>query len=100
MRVYVAGPYGDSNPKEVIAQNVRNADAVGRSLMAVGHEVYIPHTMSWGWEDDVRLSRSDFFRLDKSFLDHWAEGIVRLPGHSRGADWEMEYAASIGLAIL
>ena len=26
MRIFIAGPYGDHNPKEVIAENVRKAD--------------------------------------------------------------------------
>ena len=36
MRIYVAGPYGDTQPKDVIAENVRRADAVGRDLLRRG----------------------------------------------------------------
>lgn len=100
MRIFIAGPYGDHNPKEVIAANVAKADKVARNLMAMGHQVYVPHKMSWGWEDDWRLTREQFLELDRSFLKYWAEAIYRIPGESKGADGEMEYAYSLGLLIV
>ena len=100
MRVFIAGPYGDHNTKEVIAENVRKADEVARNLMAQGHEVYCPHKMSWGWEDDKRLTREQFLALDRSYLVHWAEAIIRLSGYSKGADSEMELAEELGLVII
>ena len=100
MRVYIAGPYGDRNPKDVIAENVARADAVARELMAQGHLVYCPQKMSHHWEDDDRLTLDMFMRLDDSFLTHWAEAIIRVPGESKGADWEMARAEQLGLAVL
>lgn len=100
MRVFISGPYGDHNPKDVIAANVARADKVARDLMAQGHQVYCPHKMTWGWEDDPRLSRKDYLELDKSFLRHWAEAIIRMPGESPGADGEMEEAKQLGLIVL
>ena len=97
MRVFIAGPYGDSNPPEVIRANVLRADQVARDLMAQGHQVYCPHTMSWGWERDKRLTRQQYLELDKSFLRYWAEAIYRIPGDSPGADGEMAYAKELGL---
>ncbi len=99
MRIFIAGPYGDYNPKHVIAQNVANADAVGRDLVAMGHQVYIPHKMTWGWEDDVRLTRDDYLRLDNSFLELWAEAIFRLLGESPGADHEVSLARILGKPV-
>ncbi len=95
----MSGPYGDHNLKAVIAQNVANADKVARDLMAQGHQVYCPHKMSWGWEDDSRLTREQFLELDNSYLLHWAEAIYRLPGESPGADSEMLLALRLGLAL-
>ena len=100
MRVFIAGPYGDHNPKDVIARNVARADLVARDLLAQGHQVYCPHKMSWGWEDDARLTREQFLALDKSFLEHWAEAIVRIPGVSPGADGEMARARELGLIVI
>ena len=100
MRVFIAGPYGDHNPPEIISANVARADAVARDLMAQGHMVYVPHKMSWGWERDSRLTRDQFIALDNSYLELWAEAIVRILGHSPGADAEMEYARRLGRTVL
>ena len=100
MRIFIAGPYGDHNSKEVIAENVKQADKVARDLMAKGHQVYCPHKMSWGWEDDPRLTREQFLALDKTFLELWAEAIYRIDGDSPGADGEMKIARELRLTIL
>ena len=100
MRIFVAGPYGDHNPKEIITANVARADKVARDLMAQGHQVYCPHKASWGWEDDPRLTREQYLELDRSFLRYWAEGIIRIPGDSPGADGEMTLATWLGLQVL
>ena len=100
MRVFIAGPYGDRNPKAVIAQNVAIANHVARDLMASGHQVFCPHTMSWGWEDDTRLNEDQFKALDMTFLRLWAEAIIRIPGRSGGADAEMNEARRLGLVEL
>ncbi len=99
MRIFVAGPYGDHNPKDILAQNVARADQVARDLMARGHQVYCPHKMSHGWEDDIRFGREEALALDKSFILHWAEALYRLPGQSPGADGEVEMAESLGLPV-
>lgn len=100
MRIYIAGPYGEHKPKDVIAENVRRADAVGRVLLAQGHQVFVPHKMTHNWEDDPLLNLVMFMRLDDSFLTHWAEGIVRIPGRSPGSDWEMARAEQLGLVVI
>jgi hypothetical protein len=99
MRIFIAGPYGDHNPKDVIAQNVARADAAARLLMSQGHEVCCVHKMSWGWEDDPRITRDQCIKLDNGLLEHWAEAIYRIPGESPGADAEIALAESLGLRI-
>ena len=99
MRLFIAGPYGDHNPKDVIRDNVQRANAVARQLMSEGNQIFCPHTMSWGWEDDPRLSRNDFLELDKSFLTYWAAGVVRIPGESPGADEEVNLAYLLGIPV-
>jgi len=100
MRIFIAGPYGDHNPKDIIAANVIKSDKLARDLMAQGHQVYCPHKMSWGWEDDSRLTREQFLALDRSYLHYWAEAIIRIPGVSPGADGEMRLAKTLGVQIL
>lgn len=100
MRVYIAGPYGDTNPEEVIAANVRRADRVARAFMRLGDSVYVPHKMSWGWEKDTELKRYDFLHLDETFLRYWATAIYQIPGVSSGADYETTRARELGLRVL
>jgi len=99
LRLYIAGPYGDKNPKDTIRENVKRADDWARHLVTIGHQVYCPHKMSWGWEDDAKLNGLLFQTLDVSFLEHWAEGLVRLPGVSKGSDFEVVTATQLGLPV-
>lgn len=94
-RIYVAGPYGDHNPKEIIQQNVDNADAVSRELLKRGHLPFCPHKMTHHWEDDGGLVLDDFMRLDFSMIRTWADCLLRLPGDSKGSDAEVEFALSL-----
>lgn len=100
MRIFVAGPWGDyvGTLPEIIMENIRAADEVGKRLVHEGHEVYIPHTMCKSWSGQFTVD--EMRRLDKSFLDHWAEAIYRIPGKSLGADQEVAYATWLGLRIL
>jgi hypothetical protein len=100
MRVFIAGPYGDDNPKEVIRRNVEQADEVARTLMAMGHQVFVPQKMCQGWEDDTRLCRELFIDLCNSFIRAWAEAIFRIPGESPGADAEVRLGRLLGLQII
>lgn len=99
MRIFVSGPYGDHNPPEVIARNVAEADRIARELVWMGHEVYCPHTMQHGWERDRRLSYEDFMRVDKSFMQCWAQATYRLPGESEGSELEEAWARYLGLPV-
>ncbi|KKL55433.1 hypothetical protein LCGC14_2255480 [marine sediment metagenome] len=99
MRIFVAGPIGDTNPQDVIDRNVAIADEVGRDLLHMGHQVFIPHTMTYNWQKDMRLTRDQILELDKSFIVHWAEALYRIPGHSIGAEGEVALARALGLPI-
>lgn len=99
MRIFIAGPCVDTTPKDVIAKNVAIADQWARRFMSLGHQVYCPHKMSQGWEDDKTLTQEQFLELDKSFLRHWAQSIFRIPGESPGADGEVALAKELKLPI-
>ncbi len=100
MRIFVAGPLGDHNPPDVIAANTDRADQLARDLMALGNQVYCPHSHSRDWGKDKRLTTEQFYALDKTFLMFWAEAIVRIPGESKGADGEMKLAMVLGLHVV
>lgn len=99
MRIFVAGPWGDyaGVAPEIVERNIQIADSVGQDLVHMGHEAYIPHTMCKSWSGKFDLE--DMIRLDMSFLNHWAQAIVRIPGHSHGADAEVERAKELGLVV-
>jgi len=97
MRIYVAGPYGDSNLKHIIARNVAAADAIGRELALLGHTPYIPHKTTWGWEDDPRITYDDCICIDLEWLG-LCDALFFL-GPSPGANLELEVAVRCGKRI-
>ena len=100
MRIFVAGPWGDfsGESSEIIEANIYIADITGQGLVREGHEVYIPHTMCRTWSG--KFPMEDMQRLDRSFLEHWAEAIYRISGNSGGADAEVAFAKELGLKVL
>ncbi len=99
MRIFVAGPWGDYSRKDPweVAANVAKANWVGQQLLHLGHEVYVPHTMCAGWA--TTFPKSQMLSLDRSFLEHWAEALFRIPGYSEGADKEAEIARLCRLSV-
>jgi len=97
MRIFIAGPYGDQNPKEVIAENVRKADEAARELVSMGLTPYCPHTMSWGWEDDERLDPREYYRMDKDWMSVCHALLFLAP--SPGANRERQMAYELGLRV-
>ena len=98
MRIYIAGPYGDENTEEIIAKNVSIAEQTAIELIFLGHEVYCPH-ISCHWAKDQRITLEDCIRVDKTFIDHWAEALIRIRGRSFGSDLEVKRAIERGLTI-
>ena len=97
LRIFVAGPYGDNEPSEIIIKNIQTASDVGKSLALKGHFPFIPHTMLQGWEKDKRFSTDTFKNIDFEWLDYCDALFLVAP--SPGADVEMEIAKRKGLQI-
>ena len=97
MKIYIAGPYGDSNPKDIIAENVARADAIGRAIVKLGHTPYIPHKQTWHWEDDPELNSDDFMRVDLEWLRVCDALFFIAP--SDGALCELQLALELGKQI-
>jgi hypothetical protein len=97
LRIFVAGPYGDNEPPEVIEQNVRNAESVGKQLALKGHFPFIPHTMLHGWETDKRFTVDHFKSIDFRWLD-FCDALYFI-AHSAGTDAEVDYAVQKGLTV-
>lgn len=94
MRIYIASAY----TKGDVAINVRNVILVADELVRRGHIPFIPHlTHFWHL---VSPKEVDFwYEYDNSFLDIWAEGLLRLDNMSTGADNEVARARRLGIPI-
>lgn len=94
MRVYIASAYTNGD----VAINVRNVILVADKLVKRGHIPYIPHLTHF-WHLLSPKEIEFWYNYDNSFIDHWAECILRLENSSVGADAEVVRARTIGLPI-
>jgi hypothetical protein len=97
LRIFVAGPYGDHQPKEIIESNVEKAREVGKQLALMGHFPFIPHTMLHGWETDDRFTIQHFKSIDFNWLEFCDALYFIAP--SPGANIELAIASKKGLQI-
>ena len=93
MYIYIAGPYTGGAPDG----NLRAAADAAEAIHEKGHTPFIPHTsFLWGivHEHDYE------FWMDWCFewLDT-CDALLRLDGHSPGADREVEYAKEHGIDV-
>jgi hypothetical protein len=91
--IYIAGPY--SNEDTVL--NVRNAVLVAEELVKLELIPYIPHlTMFWHL---IAPHEYEFWlNYDLNWLSK-CDVLLRLPGESKGADAEVEYAQEHGIPV-
>jgi hypothetical protein len=93
VRVYIAGPYthGDT------ADHVRAAIVAGMDLVQAGHVPFIPHLYHFAHMISP-MSYEHWMLLDLRWLET-CHVVLRLPGHSPGADREVEFAKTRGMPI-
>lgn len=85
-RVYVAGPISIGDQ----AVNVRNAILAASELLRRGYAPYCPHLTHY-WQTVRPHSYETWIALDFEWLP-LCDLAVRLPGESKGADREVEFA--------
>lgn len=94
MRVYIAGAYTRGD----VAVNIHNAILVADHLVKRGHIPYIPHLTHF-WHllspKEIRF----WYKYDNSFLDYWAQAVLRLDNESIGADAEVKRARALDLPV-
>ena len=91
LRIYVSGPYSIDPDKWVPIANL-----IGHWLMAEGHLVFVPHTMTHDWPG---LEYEDYMRVDLDIVDRWANTLFYI-SPSPGADRELALAIEKGHMII
>ena|SRR5688572_3123041 len=92
-RVYVAGPYTQGD----IAVNVRNAYQAATWLADLDFAPFVPHHTHF-WHMLFPRPYESWLKLDLEFLA-CCDAMLRLPGHSEGADAEVSAAESLGIPV-
>lgn len=91
-RIYVAGPYS-ANPEECTYKAMAAAD----QLLRLGFASFLPHLTLW-WEPRYPRHYETWMAWDFAWLAQ-CEALLRLPGHSPGADREVVFATEHGIPV-
>jgi len=93
-RVYIAGPYTGGD----VGANVHEAMEVASALLSAGYAFYCPHLSHF-----VHIQHPQpyerWMALDIAWLEVCA-AVIRIPGHSPGADREVEFAVKRGIPVV
>lgn len=92
-RIYIAGPYtlGD------VAINIGKAIIAGDELFNYGFYPYIPH-LNHFWHLVCPRHWNEWITQDLAFLVI-CDGLLRIPGESKGADMEVAKAKDLGIPV-
>lgn len=96
MKIYVAGPLSTGTYSET-TKNVRNAIDHADSIMLLGGAPYLPH-LSHFWNLFHMHGWEEWMKLDYEYVKV-CDAILRLPGESKGADQEVEWAKQLGIPV-
>lgn len=91
--VFVSGPYTAPDP----VLNVRAAIHAAALLLDAGLIPYVPHTTHLWHLVDPR-PYEDYLTMDLAWVRK-CDAVLRLPGHSPGADREVALAEELGLPV-
>lgn len=93
IRVYLAGPIGQSDQ----FRNVRNAINEAEALRRLGFAPFVPHAL-FCWDLMHPAGYEDWMAYDFSWLEA-SDCLYRIPGHSPGADREVAHARDLGIPV-
>jgi hypothetical protein len=100
LKIYVAGPY-TAPTAELRLRNTNIAIDVGLQLWKKGHFPYIPHLTHFvderAAEIDIPMQYEEYLAWDTEWLKQ-CDAFLYLAS-SRGADYELQNAKRLGLAI-
>lgn len=92
-RIYIAGPYTAGDP----CVNTHTAIEAGNALLDAGFAPMVPH-LSHFWHTMTPRDYEDWMRIDLAWVAA-ADAVLRLPGHSPGADREEACAIAHGVPV-
>lgn len=90
-RIYVAGAYSGGD----VALNVRKAMEAGTQIINAGHSPFVPHLYHFLHLHEPQ-EYGTWMRVDAAWVAA-CDALLRLPGHSPGADAEVSLATSQGI---
>ncbi len=71
-------------------------------MLTTIEEGFVPHcphlTVFCEFMEPDRIPYEKWLELDKNYIDN-SDAVLRIPGHSPGADRECEYALSKGIPV-
>jgi len=91
--IYISGPYTLPNPQ----RNVANAIKVADKVLEMGLIPFIPH-LSYYWDEISPKDWKVWIDMDKAWLLACG-AVLRMPGESKGADLEVEWAKKHGIPV-
>lgn len=94
-RIYVAGPMTSSGGPY---DNIHKGMKAGVELLDAGYAPFVPHLTSLLEMYAGQRTYEQWLGLDRAFL-LTCEGLLRLPGMSRGADEEVALAKEAGIPV-
>ena len=93
-RIFITGPMSSSGEP---GPNINKAGKAAQQLLLAGFAVYVPHV---NWLIDIAFPTEPRFWWQNSL--EWlrvSDGILRLPGPSKGAERETEFAEEKGIPV-
>lgn len=93
IKVYIAGPYSHGS----VTANLRNAIETADKLSKEGFAPFIPH-LNHMWEVLYHKPYEFWMELDFEWLKV-CDALLRIPGHSPGADREIEFAKQNSIPV-
>jgi len=94
VKVYVASPYSSQGDK---LQNVRIAILAGEAVSSLGHTPFIP-LLNHFWDKLFPHDEKFWLNYDIKWLEV-CDAVLRLNGHSKGADIEVAVAERLNKKI-
>jgi hypothetical protein len=96
-RVYIAGPLHNDGQTTNVAQNVWKAKKAFAQLLQLGYAPFCPHLTHY--IDPAGLVPHDVWMLVDLPWVEVSHAVLRLPGPSKGADIEVNFARELGIPV-